>query len=179
MAEFSASRLWTMRATYLGLCLAIIIWHLLPLETLPRRWAPPDLLVGFTFAWALRRPDYVPILSIALVMLTADLLFQRPPGLMAALVLIAAEYLRNRFGGLSKASFAGEWLSVSIMIVAIAIANRLVLVILAVDVAPLGLTAIQAAMTILAYPAIAGITRALLGKRRLFTTRPEPKASRV
>ena len=69
-----------MRAAFVGISLLIMFFHLLPLETTPRRWAAPDLLVCLCFAWALRRPDYVPALAVAGVMLLADLMFQRPPG---------------------------------------------------------------------------------------------------
>ena len=69
MAELSTSRLWLMRLGFVALALVIMFFHLLPLDTVPRRWAPPDLLVAFVFAWALRRPDYVPILSLAIILL--------------------------------------------------------------------------------------------------------------
>ena len=132
-----------MRASYLALCLTVIFAHLLPLDTVPRNWAPPDYMLAFTFAWALRRPDYVPILSIAVVFLTADLLFQRPPGLMAALVVVGTEYLRIRFSALRDASFAGEWIAVCLICAAVTLANRLTLTVVASDLAPLAPTLIQ------------------------------------
>ncbi len=167
MAETSNARVWTMRVAYLALGLAIIFWHLLPLNTVPQRWAPPDLLIAFTFAWVLRRPDFVPVASVAAVMLSADLLFQRPPGLMAALVLMACEYLGNRVGGRGKVSFALEWLAVSAMIAAVAVANRVILSVLGVAVAPLGLTVIQIVMTMLVYPLVVLISGWLMGVRKL------------
>ena len=45
MASGSASGVWLMRLIYLLLCLFVIIAHLLPLDTTPRFWAPPDLLM--------------------------------------------------------------------------------------------------------------------------------------
>ena len=167
MADLSATRLWLMRAAFGALALCIMFFHLLPLDTQPRGWAPPDLLIAFTFAWAMRRPDYVPVLLIAGITLLADLLFQRPPGLMAALVVVACEYLKTRFGGLRDASFAGEWLAVCVMIVAVTVLNRLVLLVMAVDMAPLGLTLIQMVLTMLAYPLVALVTGSLMGVRRL------------
>lgn len=167
MTEFTISRLWVMRSAYLMLALVIMFFHLLPLDTVPRRWAPPDLLIAFTFAWALRRPDYVPVLAVAGVMLLADLLLQRPPGLMAALVVVACDYLKTRFGPLSDASFVGEWVAVCLMIGAITLLNRVVLMVLAVDVAPLGLSLIQMLLTMLTYPLVALITRTLMGVRKL------------
>jgi len=166
MTELSSSRVWVMRATFLGLALMIMFFHLLPLETIPRRWAPPDLLIAFTFAWVLQRPDYVPALSIAAVMLVADLMLQRPPGLLALLVVLGSEYLKNRNTSLGQASFAGEWLTVGLVIVAITLINRMVLTLLVVDRAPLALSLIQMLLTIAAYPLVVLISRGLMGVRK-------------
>lgn len=167
MAELTTSRVWMMRSGYLALMAAIIFFHLLPLNTQPRQWAPPDLILAFTFAWALRRPDFVPALSVAAVMLVADLLFQRPPGLLAVCVVIGCEYLKTQFGGLTDASFAGEWASVAIVAAAIMAANRIILAIVAVDQAPFLLAVIQLVLTIAVYPIVVWVTHALLGVRKL------------
>jgi len=167
MAELSTSRLWLMRAGFVGLALLILFFHLLPLDTIPRRWAPPDLLIAFTFAWVLRRPDYVPVLILALVMLVADLMLQRPPGLQAMLMVLGCEYLKNQTAGLRQASFLGEWMAVGIVLVGITVLNRLILVILAVDPAPLGLNLIQMGLTFLAYPLVVVLSQSLMGVRKL------------
>lgn len=167
MARFPASRLWLMRAAFLGLALLIIFFHLLPLDTVPRRWAPPDLLIAFAFAWSLRRPDYAPALSIAAVMLMADLLFQRPPGLMAALVVLGSENLKNRAGGLREASFAGEWLAVCLTLLGVTVLNRLALALLAVEQAQLSLSLVRMLLTMAAYPVVALVTQSVMGVRKL------------
>ena len=161
-----ASHVWIMRGWFLGLAVLLMFFHLLPLDTVARRWAPPDLLVAFVFAWTLRRPDYVPVLCIAGVMLMADLMFQRPPGLLALLVLAGTEYLQMRFTGLRQASFVGEWVAVCIVLVTVTVANRLILAVLAVQQAPLGLTLMQMLMTIAVYPLVVAVTHALFGVRR-------------
>ncbi|MBL4768601.1 MAG: rod shape-determining protein MreD [Rhodobacteraceae bacterium] len=173
------SQTWIMRVWFLALAMLIMFFHLLPLDTLPRRWAPPDLLIAFVFAWALRRPDFVPVLSIAAVMLMADLMFQRPPGLLALLVLLGTENLRLRFAGLRDASFAGEWISVCIVLVAITVANRLVLALLAVQQAPLGLSLMQMLMTIAVYPLVVFITQSLFGVRTLAPSDADARAARA
>lgn len=167
MASSARSRVWTMRLTYGLLALGIVFVHLLPLSTLPARWAPPDLLIAITFAWALRRPDYVPPLLVALVMLAADLLLQRPPGLMAFLVVAGTEYLKYRFTGLRDASFAGEWAAVCVVICAVTLSGRVILVLTAVDRAPLMLTLIQMILTALVYPLVVAISQGLFGIRKL------------
>jgi len=162
MAEFSAARVWTMRLAFLLLALLILSSHLIPLDTQPRRWAPPDLLTAFTFAWLLRRPDYVPALLIASVVLLADFLLMRPPGLMAFLMVLGTEYARRRATGLTEASFVGEWVAVGLILTAIMVLNRFALLLFAVVQAPLGLTVVQLIATILCYPLVALITQSLM-----------------
>ncbi|MEY8843112.1 rod shape-determining protein MreD [Cribrihabitans sp. XS_ASV171] len=179
MANLSPSRLWVMRLAYLGLALLILFFHLLPLDTMPRHWAPPDLLIALTFAWAMRRPDFVPSLSIALVMLTADLLLHRPPGLLAALVVGGAAWLKGDRAGLSEASFLGEWVSVGLVLVAIAVANRLILGLMAVEQAPFWLTVIQLVLTIAIYPLVVLASQVLFGVRRLAPSEAEAMGART
>ncbi|MFC3612360.1 rod shape-determining protein MreD [Lutimaribacter marinistellae] len=178
MANPSPSRLWVMRAAYLGLSLLILFFHLLPLDTVPRHWAPPDLLIALTFAWAMRRPDFVPSAAIALVMLTADLLLHRPPGLLAALVVGGAAWLKADRAGLSEASFLGEWVSVGLVLIVIAIANRLLLGLTAVEQAPFWLTVIQLVLTIAVYPLVVLVSQLLFGVRRLAPSEAEAMGAR-
>jgi len=166
MAEFSTSRLWLMRAGFFGLALLIMFFHLLPLNTVPPRWAPPDLLVAFVFAWSLRRPDYVPVLLLAVVMLLADLMLQRPPGLLALLVVLGCEYLKNQSAGLRRANFLAEWAVVGFVLVVIMVLNRLILMIVVISAPPLGLNLIQMVLTVAIYPVVVAITQSLLGVRR-------------
>jgi len=165
--NLSNARVWTMRLMYAGLSLLILFFHLLPLDTMPGRWAPPDLLVALTFAWTLRRPDFVPVVLVACVMLMADLMLQRPPGLLAALVVAGSAYLRNWSAGLSDASFLGEWASVGLVLISTMLLNRLILGITAVDQAPLWLVLTQLVLTILVYPLVAVISQSLFGVRKL------------
>lgn len=166
MTDNSAARLWSMRAGYVALGLLIMFFQLLPLNTLPRGFAGPDLLVAFTFAWAVRRPDYVPVLIVAGMMLMADMLFQRPPGLWSVLMVLGTEALKRRAPGLRDQTFAVEWLVTGMSVVALMLGSRLVLSVLLIPQAPLGLTAIQTVMTILAYPAVALITNYVFGVQK-------------
>ncbi|MGR3614768.1 MAG: rod shape-determining protein MreD [Paracoccaceae bacterium] len=167
MVEFSPSRIWSKRLIFIGICLVIMFFHLLPLNTLPGRWAGPDLLLCFALAWCLRRPDLAPVTIIAGVLLLADFLFQRPPGLIPLLVVIAHEYLQRRGTALRDASFAGEWLAVSIVVVGITFGNRLVLMLTGADQPRLALDLIQLFMTLIAYPIVVAITQTVFGVRNL------------
>ncbi len=167
MASVSLSHIWAMRIWYLVIALLIMFFHLIPLETVPRSWAPPDLLIAVTFAWALRRPDFVPAISIAAVMLLADMLFQRPPGLMALLVVLGSEYLKNQASGTGDSSFAWEWATVCLVIVMVTLLDRLALMLTLVDRAPLSLHLIQMVLTMAVYPLVVLVTQSLMGVRKL------------
>ncbi|WP_343245409.1 hypothetical protein [Sulfitobacter faviae] len=60
MTDLSRSRLWVMRLSFVALALVILFFHLLPLETTPRAWAGPDLLLGFACAWGFDGPNTCP-----------------------------------------------------------------------------------------------------------------------
>lgn len=166
MNELTAAHRWIKAITFVVLALGIIFMRLLPLDTLPARWVLPDLLMAFTFAWAVRRPEYVPMVMLAVVFLTADLLLQRPPGLWAALMLLASEYLKGQTHRLRVTGFPVEWATVAGMILAVTLGDRLVLTLLLVEMPGLGLALMQMVLTIILYPVVAGITHAFMGVRK-------------
>ncbi|MCZ4368414.1 rod shape-determining protein MreD [Sulfitobacter dubius] len=166
MTDLSRSRLWVMRLSFVALALVILFFHLLPLETIPRSWAGPDLLLGFACAWALRRPEYVPALFLALVFLLADLLLQRPPGLWAVLALMGVENLKSRGRHLRDASFAAEWLTVAVILTMVIFANRILLSLALVPTPAMTLNLTELALTTLAYPLIVAVTHGIMGVRK-------------
>ncbi|WP_170762379.1 rod shape-determining protein MreD [Ruegeria lacuscaerulensis] len=168
--DSQVSQLWTKRGLYLFLAALIMFLHLLPLDSQPDRWPFPDILIVVTFAWILRRPEYVPTLLIAFVMLMSDLLLQRPPGLMAALVVLGAAYLRSASLGMRDSGFISEWTSVAVVITAVFVLNRVILAILSVQQAALGPVVIQVVLTIAVYPLIVWLSRNGFGVRRVSPT---------
>lgn len=167
MVDPITTRIWLYRFSFLGLAGMLLFMHLIPLQTTPARWAAPDLLICLAFAWMLRRPDYVPVGLLALVMLVADLLFLRPPGLMAALVVLGAEFLRGRALMLRELPFGLEWAMVTGVMLAIMLANRLILFLVMVDRPQLGLTLLHLLATVLAYPLVVAVSRYALGVRKI------------
>ncbi|MEP2784871.1 MAG: rod shape-determining protein MreD [Pseudoruegeria sp.] len=151
------------RLFYVGFAIVILFFLLLPLQTTPRGWAAPDFLMCVTFAWVLRRPDYVPATLIAAIMLTMDFMLQRPPGLQAALVLLGAEFLRSRMILNRDLPFLVEWALVATVVFAIVIGERLVLMIVLLDPPSLGLSFIQAIATTSAYPLIVLLSAQVMG----------------
>ena len=174
-----SSSVWWKRSLYALLALTVVFANLLPLSTVPASWAGPDLLIALTFAWALRRPEFVPVLLIAIIMLLADLLQQRPPGLMAFLVVLGAEQLKTRAIGLRDASFAGEWAAAGLVVIGVFLLNRVTLAVLMVDQAPLGLTLIQMIATILIYPVVVLISHLIFGVRKLAPGDDDAIGSRI
>ncbi|OZB17347.1 MAG: rod shape-determining protein MreD [Rhodobacterales bacterium 34-62-10] len=166
MAEGSTPRIWAMRMMFVALAMLLIFSKLVPLDFQPQVWAGPDMLVALIFAWALRRPEFVPALSVGLIILLADLLFLRPPGLWAALMVIGTQALKNRARTLRDQPFMMEWLAVAGIFLTISLVNRLVLAVLMIPQAPLGLTVIHVVMTLICYPVIVMISQWVFGVRK-------------
>lgn len=117
MGSAGAGYVWAMRGLYVALGVLILFVQLIPLETVPRGWIAPDLILCVTMVWVARRPDLAPVWLIAAIFLLSDLLLQRPPGLWSALALIATEVLRSRTSDLRDTTFAFEWALVSTILV--------------------------------------------------------------
>lgn len=166
MNDHHSLRPWTMRAVFALLALTLIYARLLPLDNKAGPWSAPDLLICMTFAWALRRPEFIPPLLIAATMLLADLLLLRPPGLLAMLVLIGGYILQRRQRDIQEMGFPLEWLTVAGTLSAILVAQRLLLTILFVPQVPFGQSVIQVFVTALFYPLVVLISETVLGVRR-------------
>ncbi|WP_273689732.1 hypothetical protein [Ketogulonicigenium vulgare] len=167
MAETSALRGWRGQLTFVLLALAIITLRLLPLNTVPPGpVVPPDLLLQITLVFVTRRPDYLPVTTIAAIFLLGDLLFQNPPGLEVALVIVLTEAMRRRAARLREAPFWIEWMTVTFGIVLLVFARRAVFALLSVPQPGLSAHLSQMVMTILCYPIAVGIMYFGFGLRR-------------
>ncbi|MDP2493150.1 rod shape-determining protein MreD [Shimia thalassica] len=167
MGSASASRKWRMRFLYVLLGVGILFLQLLPLSHVPQGWAGPDFIVVLTIVWAARRPDFVPVVAVAGVVLLADFVLMRPPGLMAAIMVVARQMMRRQSHGLRDSTFANEWLTASAILIGIAVLYRLVLAVFLVDQAPLGLSVMQAFMNVAVYPLVAILSQVLVNVRKL------------
>lgn len=167
MSAETPSGIWIKRASFAALTLIILFAHLIPLETAaPSGWAGVDLLMVFALAWSVRRPDYVPVVLLAILFLLADLLLQRPPGLWALLMLLACEWLKAQAHTLRDAGIPVEYLKVAAVIVGIYVVNRLVLGIMLIDLPSLGLYLLQMVVTLIAYPFAVFVTHVFMGVRK-------------
>lgn len=166
MNDLSLTRLWLMRGGFVLIALVILFFQLLPLDTSPRRWAGPDLILCFALAWSLRRPEYVPPLILAGIFLLSDLLLQRPPGLWALLALLGCERIKIRGRGLRDSTFPAEWLTAATVIFVILVSNRLILALMFVEVPGITLSLFELGMTVMFYPVVVLITHAIMGVRK-------------
>ncbi len=160
MADVVDSRPWLGRIIWPVLFAVLVMGALLPFDAIPPVWVGPDLPLALTLVWVVRRPDLVPVPVIALAWFLADLLLQRPPGLMTLLVVLLSETLRRHNSALRGLPFLLEWLAVSAGIIAV------VLAVLLTPQAPLGLSLMQMVMTMIAWPVVALVARIFFGITR-------------
>ena len=154
MVEGVRSSVWLYRGIFLLLALVLLFLKLLPLGSLAGDWPGPDILLCLIFAWAVRRPDYLPVLLIGAVVLLEDLILMRPPGLWTALVIIATEFIRSRVALTRELSFPAEWLLVAGLMVGLLLANRLAFAIAFVPQPGFGFSLLQTLWSILCYPLV-------------------------
>lgn len=165
MTSTSGLRTFLIQSSFVLLALCLLLANLLPLQTLPRSWAGPDLLFGFALAWSVRRPDYVPLTTLALVFLLADFLLGRPPGLAAALMLLACGNMQGRSRALRDAGFVAEWARAGMLIVMTSLAGQVVQLVLLTNPPGFGLLLSQTVLTALAYPFCVGVSAGVMGVR--------------
>ena len=154
MAELASARLWLRRTQFALLALLLIFIDLVPLGFGADRAPRPDLLALLAFAVLLRRPDMVPLWLLAPLWLAADLLLQRPPGLWAALSLLAFEFTRAQEYRLRDIPFALEWGFIALVLFATVLANRLILALGLVPLPDFATVMQHYFVTVLVYPAV-------------------------
>jgi rod shape-determining protein MreD len=169
MARALIGPVWGFRALFVAIAIFLMVVRMLPLRTLPVTIPGPDLLTCVACAWVLRRPNYVPALLIAAVFLLEDFLLLRPPGLWAVIVLAGTEFLRSRVGLMRELGLAMEWAMVTVVMVAMVVAYRLIYAAAYLQEPPLTLVALQLLGSILSYPIVVGLSRLAFGLRKAAT----------
>jgi rod shape-determining protein MreD len=167
MAEALATRRWAYRCLYVLVSVVVIGIGLLPLGDGTAGLPGPDLAVVIAFAWVLRRPDCVPPLLLALVVLLADAFSLRPLGLWAALVVMGAEFLRTRQGMLRDLPFMAEWALITGVLITLTLAYWAILTVLMVVQPGLGQLLLRAFASALVYPAVVALSAMVFGLRRM------------
>jgi rod shape-determining protein MreD len=177
---------WYYRTLFVALALILLFFRLLPLgsgdgsfpwSTLPnwifggfglepRPWPGPDALMCLTIAWVMRRPDYLPALLIAMVFLVEDMILLRPPGLWAALILMATEFLRSRAALTRELNFTVEWLLAAGLMLALLMVYRLVFAIALMPQPGFGFALMQTIWSILCYPLVVALSAVFFDLRK-------------
>lgn len=157
---------WVYRLIYFGVAIVFLFFALLPFGAGEGGLPGPDLMLCLTFAWILRRPDYVPLWLMVPVFLLDDVLLMRPLGLWTLVVLLAAEYLRRRVDHSESQTFGAEVVLGAGCIAATFIANHVILSLLLAETPPVAGQTLQALVTIAFYPVTALFSQ-LIGVRRL------------
>lgn len=153
------------RALFAAIAAVLIFAQILPLGLGTGRLPSPDLLILLSAAWALRRPDYVPTLLVAAVLLLSDILFMRPLGLWAALGVLGVEMLRSRGATAAELPFLAEWLLVTAVLAAMTLAESVILAVLMVPRPPLGAVALHLMISAAIYPTVVLATTLICGVR--------------
>lgn len=167
------------RVLFLLIAMAFIFLNLLPLGPPARLLPAPDLLLGLTLCWTLRRPDYVPLGLVAVVFFMADVLTMRPLGLWTIIVIAATEYLRRHVEQREALSISAETLQIASVLAAAFVAERAVLTLLLAERPPLFGHFGHLLTTAMFYPAIVIVSQLLLGVRRLMPGEVDTLGSRV
>lgn len=143
----------------------VVFVRLLPVHPGGGGLPAPDGVLLLLLAWVQRRPRDLPVWLVAAVALFADIVFVRPPGLWALLTVAATEVLRRRAHLTGDRPFAVEWGGVAALVAAMTVARLAVLGLTLVPQPPLSAVALDAGVTILAYPLAALVCARVLGVR--------------
>jgi len=178
MIDGATREVWAHRILFVVLALIFLFFRLLPLGEVIAPCGPddsgcrllawfshmpgPDLLLCIIFAWTMRRPDYLPVLLIAAVVLLEDLIVLRPPGLWTGLVVLVSEIIRSRVALTRELNFGVEWLLVSAMMVVLLIVYRLAFGLVLLPQPPFGFAMVQVIWSILCYPLVVFLSRVVL-----------------
>ena len=166
MADGIVRRVWLYRGIFVGLALFILFIRLLPLGTVPGHLPGPDLLLCIMLAWVMRRPDYLPVLMITLIVFLEDVMLMRPLGLWTALVVLATEFLRSRAALTRELSFGVEWMLVAGLMIGLLLAYRVFFAVAFVPQPAFGFALTQTIWSILCYPIVVMASRLILDLRK-------------
>jgi len=166
MGDMWRSAHWIYRALFLTIAVVLLFLRLLPLGHFAGALPGPDLLLCLIMAWVVRRPDFLPLSMIVIVMLIEDMLLMRPPGLWTALVVLATEFLRSRVTLTRELSFLVEWMLVSALMLGLLLAYRVILAVVFVPQPSFGFVVVQMLWSILLYPVVVGLSAMVLNLRK-------------
>jgi rod shape-determining protein MreD len=166
MIDPVAARLWAYRGLFCLVVVILLFLRILPIGDADGGLPGPDLLLCLILAWVIRRPDHLPALLIAVAVLIEDLVLMRPPGLWAAAMVLATEFLRARTALTRELVFVIEWLMVTGLMLAMMLGLRLVMALAFVDQPGFAFAFAQIGASALVYPLVVGALHLVLDIRK-------------
>lgn len=158
---------WAFTMLFVVIAALIVFFRMLPTQGSVLGWPPPDLIVLLGFAWVAQRPDFIPVLVFAAILLVTDLLFLRPPGLATGLAVLGLEAMRRRAALFRERGFLAEWIAAGVILALMLLAERVLLALFFVAQPAFGMTAIGLIVNIIAYPLVVAVSIWGLHVRRL------------
>jgi rod shape-determining protein MreD len=162
MIDGLTQSIWLHRLLFVATALGLLFFRLLPLGSTAGDLPGPDIILCIVLAWTMRRPDYLPALLIAVVVLLEDMILMRPPGLWTALVILASEFVRGRVALTRELSFGVEWLLVAGLMVGMLLIYRIAFAMALLPQPGFGFAMVQVLWSIVCYPAVVALSRYVL-----------------
>lgn len=144
---------------FVAIAALILFARVLPLDTTPGGYPPPDLILCFAFAWTVRRPDYLPVVIVVAVLIVADMLTLSAPFVEPFLALLALEALRARRVQLADQTFAVEWGMIAVVFLMMMLAERVLLGVFLVPQPAFGLSVLEMVTSVVFYPVVVLISQ--------------------
>ena len=143
----------------------LIFIKVLPLNTVPKEWIAPDLLLCVTLVWCLRNPIRAPIILLAALFLLQDIILQRPIGLFSAVATLMCEWAKCQALRAEEFPFVIEWVTAAIAMIAIFILVQSIASLSMITKPSMWVFGKELIFTILAYPLVTLLCRYGLGLR--------------
>ena len=143
----------------------LIFIKVLPLNTVPKEWTAPDLLLCVTLVWCLRNPIRAPIILLAALFLLQDIILQRPIGLFSAVATLMCEWAKCQALRAKEFPFVIEWVTAAIAMIAIFILVQSIASLSMITKPSMWVFGKELIFTILAYPLVTLLCRYGLGLR--------------
>lgn len=117
-------------ALMIGLGLVAIFIEAAPLGLSADAYPSPDLLFCVVAYWSIRRPGSAVLIAVFALGLTRDLMTDAPVGAGALTLVFASEFLKSLSVGLSRRSFATEWLLLATVLAVVVMTQWFVVLLL-------------------------------------------------
>lgn len=150
----TAGRIKNLRVAILfsATCVLVLFVRLIPLDLMPGKIAPPDILFALLVALLVRRPRAVPMVLVVAIFLVNDILLQQPLGLWTLVVFALSELVRSSRTEVREMLFLSEWVWFAGLYGAASAAHLALRVVLFIPRDPLTLVLPMIIFTIAIYP---------------------------